>query len=121
MAIRFVDHKIQKSLYNGLEEVGAMTDIRVSIHGSILVSKESLPGSIDVSLTLEMGEGESNLAFKIVTETVFEYTNHDDALEDEVKKECVPVAVKKTRVDTEKLLSDIGFPLSLPDSIWNWG
>jgi hypothetical protein len=119
MSIRFVQHNIRKSVYNGLSDDNEKKEIQVSLHGNIAVSRGEIPGIINVTYSFLIGESETNPVMRVVTETLYEYTEDCDASEDKLKKECLPTAISKTRSDVEGLLKDYGMSsIILPENIW---
>ena len=119
MSVKYMSHTIKKAIYNGFGDGGSKKEIPVNIHGTISVSKNMVPGVINVAYVFVIGDTESDPVMKVITETVFEYSEDNDTQEESIKKECLPSAITKTKSDVEQLMLDYGIDnLVLPETIW---
>ena len=114
---KLLQHHVKAASFFENREKEKKENIDVSVEGGILISKNmSETKYLIVQLKFDLGKSDERLYLTLETESKFEVEkNSDEISEEEVKRNCFPIALSELRKTVKKVTEAYGMTvLDLP-------
>lgn len=114
---KLIQHHVKAASFFENREKEKKENIDVSVEGGILISKNmSETKYLIVQLKFDLGKSDERLYLTLETESKFEVEkNSDEISEEEVKRNCFPIALSELRKTVKKVTEAYGMTvLDLP-------